>query len=79
VVGTAEAALGTQTESPTREWYHLARILRTLGGTRGGQSWDLASFGWLVGDPEFVADDEWEVLFREVIRHSRVTLAEVSQ
>src|SRR6266852_1299302 len=25
VVGTAESALGTQAESPTREWYHVAR------------------------------------------------------
>jgi hypothetical protein len=34
VAGTAEAALGTQAESLTREWYHVARTLRTLGGTR---------------------------------------------
>ena len=34
MAGTAEAALGTQAESPTREWYHVARTLRTLGGTR---------------------------------------------
>ena len=28
-VGTAVAEPGTQAESLTREWYHLARILRT--------------------------------------------------
>jgi hypothetical protein len=34
VAGTAEVEFATKVESPTRESYHVARTLRTLGGTR---------------------------------------------
>ena len=69
VVGTAEAALGTQAESPTLESYHVARSVRTLGGMRGmrvNSCGILLSSAVCVGDPKAEADGEWEVDFEEI-------------